>query len=189
MTLPDQDQKFMMLALMASQNSRCCSQKIGAVIAMPDPSERFLLKQVSTGWNDVVGGVKHQDGCTKFHIKKLSPEGKLIAANRPDHSAWSDRNEIHAEMRAILEANKDGVVLKNATLYTTQSPCNQCSKTIGYYGWTEMITRVVYLDKYDRGGDDWYGHLTDKGITIDKMNREDLKFINFDGLTLNNNEC
>lgn len=187
MNLVDQDNKFMMLALMASQNSRCCSQKIGAVIAMPDPHERFLLKQVSTGWNDTVGS-RYDAGCTAHNKKMLSPEGKLMAVSRPDHSAWSDREEIHAEMRAILEANKDGVVLKNATLYTTQSPCNQCSKTIGFYGWHEMITRVVYLDKYDRGGDDWYGHLIDHGIIIEKMSREQLKFINFDGLTLNNNE-
>ncbi|QPI18029.1 dCMP deaminase [Pectobacterium phage POP12] len=179
------DVKFMTLAIVESQKSSCCSQKIGAVIAMPINGELTL---VSEGYNGAVGRSGYRIDCCAVNRSLLNTEGKLTSINRPLHSEWSDRNEIHSEMAAILNAQKKGIVLKYATLYTTQSPCNQCAKHIGFIAAYEGISRVVYLDKYDRGGDKWEKHLIARGIEVVEFDKSKLDFINLDKLVFNNNE-
>jgi dCMP deaminase len=58
------------------------------------------------------------------------------------HHLWSDVNELHAELNALLQSSNT----KDATLYTLYSPCKQCSKSIIAAG----IICVVYHKEYDR---------------------------------------
>ncbi len=51
---------------------------------------------------------------------------------------------IHAEMNAITQAATLGRTTLGATLYCTNRPCSQCTKTIINAG----ISRVVYTDEY-----------------------------------------
>jgi len=51
---------------------------------------------------------------------------------------------IHAEANAILFAAKEGIPLKNTTIYVTTSPCAECSKMIIQSG----IKRVVFKELY-----------------------------------------
>lgn len=52
----------------------------------------------------------------------------------------------HAEISAILDAAKQGVSIRNATLYSTTYPCHICAKDIITAG----INRVVYLEAYPK---------------------------------------
>lgn len=47
---------------------------------------------------------------------------------------------VHAEINAILSAGKQGVVLNNASIYTTYFPCLECAKAIVQSGIKEVIT-------------------------------------------------
>jgi len=59
------------------------------------------------------------------------------------HHYWSDKNELHAELNAILQAEHSVV---GATLYTLYSPCRQCAKSII----AARVSRVVYHEQYKR---------------------------------------
>lgn len=176
---PMNDSHFMSLAVITSQDSFCVSTKVGAVIVMDG-------KVVSTGANNVA--VPHTGRkCSDFCKNMLNDEGKLKATERPRHSSWSHDNEIHAELRAVMNAHLNGVVLKNATLYTTLNPCPNCAKHLELYAAHGAIKRVVYLDKYDRGDDRWILSVG-KYATIDKMERRDLPYIDFGKIITSNNE-
>lgn len=173
------DAHFMSMAVISSQDSHCVSTKVGAVVVMDG-------KIVSNGANNVAVPTMGRR-CSDFCKHILNDEGKLKSQERPRHSAWSDHNEIHAEMRAIMTAHINGVVLRNATLYTTSSPCPQCAKHLEFYAVHGAISRIVYLDKYDRGNDEWIKSIG-KYITIDKMERRELPYIDFGKIVTNNNE-
>lgn len=51
---------------------------------------------------------------------------------------------IHAESNAITKVAKSTESAENSTLYTTCSPCLECSKLIYQSG----VSRVVYRDEY-----------------------------------------
>ena len=66
--------------------------------------------------------------------------------DRKLHSPWSDDNEIHAEMNALMFAARYPVEVEGCDMYTTLSPCNECLKNISMTG----IKNVYYLYLYDR---------------------------------------
>lgn len=69
----------------------------------------------------------------------------------------------HAEISAILDANKLGVPVKGATLYTTTFPCHLCARDII----TSGIKRVVFCEAYPKSrNEELYNSL----ITIDESN-------------------
>lgn len=51
---------------------------------------------------------------------------------------------VHAEMAAITDAGRQGVPVRDCTLYTTTFPCHDCAKHIVSSG----IKRVVYIEPY-----------------------------------------
>ena len=50
----------------------------------------------------------------------------------------------HAEENAIVQAAYHGVSVKGGTLYTTFSPCLNCTKMIINAGLTEVIYNMAY---------------------------------------------
>lgn len=62
------------------------------------------------------------------------------------HHEWSNNNELHGEMNAILFAGKNGISLDGGTIYTTYSPCINCAKAI----FTSGIRCVIYSEVYKR---------------------------------------
>jgi len=51
---------------------------------------------------------------------------------------------IHAEINAITQAAMHGIAIKDATMYTTASPCWSCFKVIANCG----IKRIVFGEFY-----------------------------------------
>lgn len=77
-----------------------------------------------------------------YGLKK--DEEKLIM----EHREWSLKNEIHAEVNAIMRA--DPIRRVGGTLYVNLQPCPNCAKMIASSG----ISRVIYGKKYHRADDD-----------------------------------
>lgn len=169
----------MLRAIDRSQRSQCISNRVGAIIAMGG-------RAVAWGENNTVDLDCRCNSCNNHMV---NDDGKLKAVDRPTHSAWSNDNEIHAEMNALLSAHTRGVILKDAALYTTASPCPNCAKHIEWYVANGAITSVYYLDKYDRGNDEWISRLQKYGCVVEQIKREELEsFIDFSRLVFNNNE-
>jgi deoxycytidylate deaminase len=53
---------------------------------------------------------------------------------------------VHAEMNALLDADRRGVAVQGATLYTTTFPCHNCARHIIGAG----IDRVVFIEPYTK---------------------------------------
>lgn len=166
---------FLQIAFLIAQESKCCSWKVGAVIEKND-------RIIATGYNGTPAG---QPNCCDVAEKKgwtvTGIHGTVFPSQkeRMEHSAWSNANEIHAELNSILFAARNGIIaLEGATMYVTLAPCSQCAKAITQSG----IRRVVYCEEYDQNDTKWSKILTDAGIKVTKIDKCHLKFVRWDKL-------
>ncbi|AEO97139.1 deoxycytidylate deaminase [Salmonella phage vB_SenM-AKM_NP4] len=169
------------IAYLVSQESKCCSWKVGAVI---EKNGRII----STGYNgSPAGGVNccdHADDQGWLITEKWSglrqDEWKptrvgLSSKHRAAHSAWSKVNEIHAELNAILFAARNGSSIEGATMYVTLSPCPDCAKAIAQSG----IKTLVYCETYDKNEPGWDNILRAAGIEVFNVPKKSLGKLNW----------
>lgn len=167
---------YLQIAYLISQESKCCSWKVGAVIEKDG-------RIISTGYNgSPAGGTNccdhaEEQGWTKLVRNEMTNKHRLVLAkeHRPAHSEWSAKNEIHAELNAILFAARKGSSIEGATLYCTASPCPDCTKAISQSG----IKKVVYAERYDRSPDNWADILLEAGIEVVEYQRNNLRSLNW----------
>lgn len=171
---------YLQIAYLISQESKCCSWKVGAVIEKDG-------RIISTGYNgSPAGGTNCCDHAESQGWMKMKPreawETKapmvLAKEHRPAHSEWSAKNEIHAELNAILFAARKGSSIEGATLYCTASPCPDCTKAISQSG----IKKVVYAERYDRSPDNWADILLEAGIEVVEYQRNNLRSLNWENI-------
>ena len=168
------------IAYLVSQESKCCSWKVGAVI---EKNGRII----STGYNgSPAGGVNCCDHADEkgWLVKKpssglrqdgLVPKYGLSTKFRAEHSAWSSVNEIHAELNAILFAARNGSSIEGATMYVTLSPCPDCAKAIAQSG----IKKLVYCETYDKNREGWDDILRSAGIEVFNVPKKNLSKLNW----------
>ena len=110
------DKAYLKMAREWGKLSHCKRKQVGALIV----KDRMII---SDGFNGTPTGFDNccedEEGLTKWEV-------------------------LHAEANAILKVAASTQSAKNATLYITLSPCNQCSKLIHQAG----IKRVVYAMGY-----------------------------------------
>ncbi|MBN2451369.1 MAG: cytidine/deoxycytidylate deaminase family protein [Lentisphaeria bacterium] len=118
-TRPTWDEYFLKLAMLASERATCPRMHCGCVLVR----DRFVL---ATGYNGSLPGAPHcyTDGC--------------LVVN--DHCVRTN----HAEINAICQATRHGVVLAGATAYVTNMPCTACAKALVAAG----IRRVVIFSEF-----------------------------------------
>lgn len=172
---------FMQIAYLVSQESKCVSWKVGALI---EKNGRII----STGYNgSPAGGINccdhaaHSDwiGCDKEFTPKFRIVREYLKPEcREAHSAWSAKNEIHAELNAILYAARYGRAIDGATMYVTLSPCPDCAKAIAQSG----IKKLVYSETYDRNLPGWDKILTDAGIEIFQLDKVQMKQLSWENI-------
>ncbi len=128
---PGWDEYFMRIARIVALRSNCVKRKVAAIIVR----DRRII---STGYNGTPRGVRNcnQGGCPRCN--SLAPSG-----TRLDECVCS-----HGEENAIVQAAYHGIAIKDAVLYTTLSPCLQCTKMIINAG----IREVVFSAEYPLGG-------------------------------------
>jgi len=116
---PVWDEYFLKLAMLASERATCPRMHCGCVLVR----DRFVL---ATGYNGSLPGAPHCDevGC-------IVVKGHCVRTN-------------HAEINAICQATRHGVILTGATAYVTNMPCTACAKALIAAG----IARVVVFSEY-----------------------------------------
>ncbi len=140
------DRNFINIALEIATASKCVSKNVGAVIVK---NGRIL----STGYNGTPAGYTN---CCDYWDAKHTKE----------HHNWSKTYEIHAEMNAIIWAAREGISIKDATIYVTLEPCSDCSKNIIASG----IKRIVYDKPYEHTDSDAIARfIKENGVVIEQI--------------------
>lgn len=119
------DGQYLRMAAIVAESSKCVSLKVGAVLVREG-------RIISIGYNGTPPGTPN---CCEVHRER-----------GPEHSEWSNRWEIHAEMNCILFAGRNGISVENTTMYTTIEPCTQCLKNMAAAG----VKFIVYSEPYYR---------------------------------------
>ena len=140
------DKNFLNIANEISSASKCVSKQVGAVIVK---NGRIL----STGYNGTPPGFQN---CCDYWDGKYTSE----------HHNWSKTYEIHAEMNAIIWAAREGISIKDATIYVTLEPCSDCSKNLIASG----IKKIVYSKAYEHNDSNKITQfLKDNGVEIKQI--------------------
>ena len=124
------DYRCMQKAFAVAENSHCCKQKVGAVIA--DPYVCSVYAEAYNRFSTHAQPCREDEAAGQFACPRSSRGGCLYA--------------IHAEQYAIFsifEQNKQAL-LAHCTIYTTLSPCLACARLILQAG----IKRVIYAGSY-----------------------------------------
>lgn len=116
------DEYFMGIALLSTERSKDPSTSVGACIVSEDN------KILSVGYNGMPMGCSDDDFPWEREGDEFNTKYYYVC---------------HAEMNAIL--NYTGSHMKDAKLYVTLFPCNECTKAIIQKGIKEIIYRS---DKY-----------------------------------------
>lgn len=118
-----------MCHLVASRGS-CSRRQIGAVIVSDD---NILL---SSGYNGTPRGVKNcnEGGCARCNNQGAAQSGTNLG----------ECLCVHGEENAIVQAARQGIAIKGATLYTSFCPCSYCAKSIVNAG----IKKVFFDEAY-----------------------------------------
>lgn len=124
---PNWDEYFMNIAKVASLRSNCVKRKVAAVIVKDK-------RIISTGYNGTPRGIKNccDGGCPRCN--SFGPSGKGLGECLCSH----------AEENAIVQAAYHGASIKDATIYTTFSPCLICTKMILNSGIKEVVYNASY---------------------------------------------
>lgn len=127
---------FMETAVSISNLSKCISMGVGCVAV----NERGRI--VGSGVNGTISGSKN---CCDVHSERGL-----------EHSAWSEKYEIHAEMNCILEMARSPVYNRKLTFYVTHSPCQNCLKhMMGMKAKNELdVVAIIYNEQYYRTSDE-----------------------------------
>lgn len=141
---PSWDEYFMSIARVVAMRSNCVKRKVAAVITLDK-------RIISTGYNGTPRGTRNcnEGGCPRCN--DLAPGGTNLA----------DCLCSHGEENAIVQAAYHGVSLQGSTIYTTFSPCLQCTKLVINAG----LSEVVYNSHYPLG-DVALSLLQESGITV-----------------------
>ena len=115
----DWDQYFMIQAALLASRSTCNRLSVGAVLVRDK-------RIIAGGYNGSVAGDAHciDEGC---YLR----DGHCVRT-------------IHAEMNALLQCAKFGISADGASIYVTDFPCLQCTKSLLQAG----IKKIYYMRNY-----------------------------------------
>lgn len=153
--------KYFRVAKDAANSSTCGRKHVGAAIFYWPKDEISLKyekgKLLGVGYN----GYKENSEETRYGKKVSNPTNTCADQYQylnidPDSDEgraihlFIMKEEIHAEDRAIQNVIKEygEDILKDSIIFTTLSPCENCTKMITKYG----ITVGGWLEKYNRDG-------------------------------------
>ncbi len=128
---PNWDEYFMQIAQDTKTRSNCITRQVGAIIVRDH-------RIIATGYNGTPMGIKNcfEGGCERC-IRRS--KGELKSGEQEDRCIC-----VHAEQNAIVQSAYHGISTRGGVLFTTASPCRNCTKMIINAG----IKEVVALERY-----------------------------------------
>ena len=142
-TQKELDKCYIQMTKTVAQLSKAVRKKVGCVLVTPENVMLSSYNGTPSGWDNC---------CEDVHTSE------------PFEYLVTREDVIHAELNAILHAARQGVSIKDSTIYISLSPCLKCSAMIAQAG----IKRVVYTEEYrDLSG---VSKLLEHGIIVEKYN-------------------
>ena len=127
---PNWNQYFINIAEVVASRSTCLRHQIGTVIVSDDH------QILSTGYNGPPRHVTHCEdrlgGCIRIRDDISSGEMQEYCYG------------LHSEANAIAQAAREGIRLRDSTLYCTYKPCSLCARLVINAG----IKKVYYVHYY-----------------------------------------
>ena len=123
---------FLDVAKLLGERSHCISKKVGSIITKDN-------RIISTGINGTPENLLNCDDIFNNNFDITNEE------NRKIHHNFSTNYEIHSEVNSIIYAAKNGISIKDSTLFVNYFPCKECSKAILASG----ISTIVFENFYD----------------------------------------
>lgn len=128
----DKNDYFLSVAKTIAFGSKCPEGKQHGAIAVKNH------RMVSTGYNGPAAGMPHcAESCLLEEYKKAN-NGKK------DYSLCP---AVHAEINCIVTAAMIGTPIRDAIMYVTKSPCNDCLKALKNL----QLSAVMFADDHDIG--------------------------------------
>ena len=124
------EEMFIKIVELTAEQSNCVKYNVGCIAVRDN-------RIISQGYNGTISGFTNCKD--KFHGINMD-----LPINRDIHNKWSSAFEVHAEMNVLTHAAKEGISLKDTTLYVTHHPCNNCMKHIIASG----VKEVIYINDY-----------------------------------------
>lgn len=124
---------FLRVTEVISDRSHCCSKKVCA-IAVKDG------RIIGTGIN---GSIKGSTNCDDIFKNKDMSKPEV----REEHHKWAVDNELHAEQNLVLDLAKRGVSIKDAQVFVSLQPCENCARLLAQTG----ISDIYWSNIYDKG--------------------------------------
>lgn len=124
---------FLRVTEVISERSHCCSKKVCA-IAVKDG------RIIGTGIN---GSIKGSTNCDDVFKDKDMSKPEV----REEHHKWALDHELHAEQNLVLDLAKRGVSIKDAQVFVSLQPCENCARLLAQTG----ISDVYWSNIYDKG--------------------------------------
>ena len=123
------DEYFMKIAMLVAERSTCRRRHVGAIAVR----NKHIL---TTGYNGAPVGTQDclELGCLRDELD--IPSGTRHEVCRA----------THAEQNAIIQAGVHGVMIGEATVYCTHSPCILCAKMLVNAGIKRYVTYSDYPD-------------------------------------------
>jgi len=124
---PTWDEYFMGIAKIVASRSNCIKRHVAALIVKDK-------RIISTGYNGTPRGTRNcsEGGCARCNA--FADSGTKL-----EECVCS-----HGEENAIVQASYHGISIKEATIYTTYSPCLTCTKMIINAGLKEVVYNEAY---------------------------------------------
>jgi dCMP deaminase len=128
MERPSWDEYFVNISRETARRSNCIKKQVGSVLVKDN-------RIIGVGYNGTPAGIKncYDGGCQRCIVQY-----KAKQENREYEKTTRHCMCLHAELNAILNANKESLV--GSTIYSTLEPCLECAKVITQSG----ISRVIY---------------------------------------------
>ena len=147
------DKVYMQNAVNMATLSHAVRKKVGCILVTPENLQIGAYNGQPSGWDN---RCEYEEQVLRSEISKGSwfeKTGELVTLN----------TTIHSETNAILHAARQGVSVKDSTIYITLSPCAACSAMIAQAG----IKRVVFKEYYrDMSG---IALLKEHGIIVEQL--------------------
>lgn len=124
--------RFMEMTELVATWSSCVRRQVGAIIVK---DKRIM----ATGYNGAPAGVKT---CVE------KGECLRIKLGIPSGTHAETCFATHAEQNALIQAAREGISLKDCTLYCTHQPCTVCIKMIINAGIKEVVYKEGYPDEF-----------------------------------------
>jgi dCMP deaminase len=114
--IKEQDKKIMDLALAQTKESGCFWRQISAIVTKGDKILYQAYNQMMPNSDEC-----YKIGCVRDDLKPGEKTAELCSV-------------LHAEANCIAQAARDGVSLKDTSIYVTTFPCPMCAKLIATCG-------------------------------------------------------